>query len=305
MEGKAMLFKEFGGVDAWPICLSTTDPNEIVRAVAAIAPVFGGINLEDISAPRCFEIEARLRERLDIPVFHDDQHGTAVVVLAALLNALRVVGKRLQDVRIVLTGAGAAGSSTARMLLSAGAGRVVCCDSKGALHPGRSGLDPFKAALAYETNLNGTDATADEALAGADVYIGLSVPGAVSVEGIRSMAPDAIVFAMANPTPEVAPEEIEDFVAVVGTGRSDYPNQINNVLAFPGIFRGALDARSTAITGAMELAAAHALAAVIEPGQLEADYVIPSVFDRRAAPAVAEAVAAAAAETKSRRRVAS
>jgi malate dehydrogenase (oxaloacetate-decarboxylating) len=294
MEGKAILFKEFAGVDAWPLCLATTDPDEIVRTVTAIAPVFGGINLEDISAPRCFEIEARLREELDIPVFHDDQHGTAIVVLAALLNALRVVGKRLEDVRIVLTGAGAAGAATARMLLSAGAGEVVCCDSKGALHPRRARLDPFKAALADETNPRGIDATADQALAGADVYIGLSVPGAVSVEGIRSMAADAIVFAMANPTPEVAPEEIEHLVAVVGTGRSDYPNQINNVLVFPGVFRGALDARATAITRDMELAAAHALAMVIEPGHLEADYVIPSVFDRGAARAVAEAVAAAA-----------
>jgi malate dehydrogenase (oxaloacetate-decarboxylating) len=294
MEGKAILFKEFGGVDAWPVCLATTDPDEIVRTVAVLAPVFGGINLEDISAPRCFEIEARLREELDIPVFHDDQHGTAIVVLAALLNALRVVGKRLEDLRIVVTGAGAAGAATARMLLSAGAGAVVCCDSKGVLHPRRAGLDRFKAALAGETNPAGADGTANEALAGADVYIGLSGPGAVSIEGVRSMADDAIVFAMANPTPEVAPEEIEDFAAVVGTGRSDYPNQINNVLVFPGVFRGALDARATAITREMELAAAHALAGVVEPEHLEADYVIPSVFDRRAAPAVAEAVARAA-----------
>jgi malate dehydrogenase (oxaloacetate-decarboxylating) len=306
MEGKAILFKEFGGIDAWPICLATTDPDEIVQTVAAIAPVFGGINLEDISAPRCFEIEARLRGELDIPVFHDDQHGTAIVVLAALLNALRVVGKRLEEVRVVITGAGAAGAATARMLLSAGAGAVVCCDSRGVLHPGRSGLDQFKAALAEETNPDGRAGTADATLAGADVYIGLSVPGAVSAQGIRSMAEDAIVFAMANPTPEVAPEEIEHLVAVVGTGRSDYPNQINNVLVFPGLFRGALDARASAITCDMELAAAHALAGVIEPGHLESDYVIPSVFDRRAAPAVAEAVATAAGERiETMRRVAS
>src|SRR6266536_71092 len=246
MEGKAILFKEFGGIDAWPLCLATTDPDEIVRTVAAVAPVFGGINLEDISAPRCFEVEARLREQLDIPVFHDDQHGTAIVVLAALLNALRVVGKRLEDVRIVVTGAGAAGAATSRMLLSAGAGEVVCCDRKGILHPGRDGLDPFKASLAEETNPGGRAGAADEALAGADVYIGLSSPGAVSVDGVRSMAEKAIVFAMANPTSEVAPEEIENFVAVVGTGRSDYPNQINNVLVFPGVFRGALDARAKA-----------------------------------------------------------
>jgi malate dehydrogenase (oxaloacetate-decarboxylating) len=294
MEGKAILFKEFGGIDAWPICLATTDPDEIVRTVAAIAPVFGGINLEDISAPRCFEIEARLREDLKIPVFHDDQHGTAIVVLAALLNALGVVGKKLEDVRIVLTGAGAAGAATARMLVSAGAGQVVCCDRRGVLHPDRTGLDRFKSALAAETNPKGRPGTADEALQGADVYVGLSAPGAVSVDGVRSMANDAIVFAMANPNPEVAPEEIEQFVAVVGTGRSDYPNQINNVLVFPGVFRGALDVRATTVTRGMELAAAHALAAVVEPEHLEADYVIPSVFDRRAAPAVAEAVRRAA-----------
>jgi malate dehydrogenase (oxaloacetate-decarboxylating) len=294
MEGKAILFKEFGGIDAWPICLATTDADEIVRTVRALAPVFGGINLEDISAPRCFEIEARLREELDIPVFHDDQHGTAIVVLAALLNALRVVGKELGDVRVLLTGTGAAGAATARMLLAAGAGEVLCCDRRGLLSPGRAGLDPFKAALAEETNPGDATGSADKALAGADVYIGLSGPGAVSVEAVRSMAPGAIVFAMANPTPEVAPEEIEGVAAVVGTGRSDYPNQINNVLAFPGVFRGALDVRATTITREMELAAAHALAAVVEDDHLEADYVIPSVFDRRVAPAVAAAVAEAA-----------
>jgi malate dehydrogenase (oxaloacetate-decarboxylating) len=294
MEGKAILFKEFGGVDAWPICLATTDPDEIVRTTVALAPVFGGINLEDISAPRCFEIEARLREELTIPVFHDDQHGTAIVVLAALLNALRVVGKKLEDVRVVLTGAGAAGAATARMLVAAGAGQVVCCDRQGILCPRRTGMDPFKAALAEETNPDGAPGTAGEALRGADVFIGLSGPGAVSADDVRSMAADAIVFAMANPTPEVAPEQIEDLVAVVGTGRSDYPNQINNVLVFPGVFRGALDARATTITRGMELAAAHALAAVVEPDHLEADYVIPSVFDRRVAPAVAEAVERAA-----------
>jgi malate dehydrogenase (oxaloacetate-decarboxylating) len=294
MEGKAILFKEFGGVDAWPVCLGTRDTDEIVRAVAAIAPGFGGINLEDISAPRCFEIEKRLRAELDIPVFHDDQHGTAVVVLAALLNALRVVGKELGEIRVVLTGAGAAGAAVARTLLAAGAGSVVVCDRSGVLYPGRPGLDPFKLALAQETNPAGGAGSADDALAGADVYVGLSGPGAVSAAGVRSMAGDAIVFAMANPTPEVLPEEIEGIAAVVGTGRSDYPNQINNVLAFPGIFRGALDVRASAITPEMELAAAHALAAVVEPDHLEADYVIPSVFDRRVAPAVADAVAAAA-----------
>ncbi len=294
MEGKAILFKEFGGIDAWPVCLATTDPDEIVRTVVALAPVFGGVNLEDIAAPRCFEIEARLRAELDIPVFHDDQHGTAIVVLAALLNALRVVGKRLEDVRVVLTGAGAAGAATAHMLLAAGAGEVVSSDLGGILHPDRRDLDPFGAALAAETNPRRLRGSADAALAGADVYIGLSGPGAVSVRGIRSMAEDAIVFAMANPTPEIAPEAIEHLVAVVGTGRSDYPNQINNVLAFPGIFRGALDVRASAITREMELAAAHALAGVVEPDHLEADYVIPSVFDRRVAAVVADAVSQAA-----------
>jgi malate dehydrogenase (oxaloacetate-decarboxylating) len=304
MEGKAILFKEFGGIDAWPVCLDTTDPDEIVRIVAALAPGFGGINLEDISAPRCFEIEARLRAQLDIPVFHDDQHGTAIVVLAALLNALRVVGKELTQVRIVLTGAGAAGAATARMLLAAGAGEVVSCDRRGVLCPGRSGLDTFKTELAEQTNPRRMEGSADEALAGADVYIGVSGPGAVSVDGIRSMADDAIVFAMANPVPEVVPEEIEDLAAVIGTGRSDYPNQINNVLAFPGVFRGALDVRASAITPEMELAAAHAIAQVVEPDHAEADYVIPSVFDRRVAPTVAEAVARAAVEAGVARRTA-
>ncbi len=302
MEGKAILFKEFGGIDAWPICLDTTDPDEIVAAVTAIAPVFGGINLEDISAPRCFEIENRLREQLDIPVFHDDQHGTAIVVLAALLNGLRVVGKRIEDVRVVFTGSGAAGAATARMLLAAGVPDVVCCDRHGVLHPGRDGLDAAKAALAAETNPRGLEGTADEALAGADVFIGLSGPGAISVEGVRTMADDAIVFAMANPNPEVSPEEIEELVAVVGTGRSDYPNQINNVLAFPGVFRGALDVRASAITREMELAAAHALAGVVDAEHLAADYVLPSVFDRSVAPAVAAAVSRAAEESGVARR---
>jgi malate dehydrogenase (oxaloacetate-decarboxylating) len=305
MEGKAILFKEFAGIDAWPVCLATTDPDEIVRTVVALAPAFGGINLEDISAPRCFEVEARLRAELDIPIFHDDQHGTAIVVLAALLNALRVVDKRLGEARIVLTGAGAAGAATASMLLAAGAGEVVSCDRRGILCPGRAGLDPFKAALAEQTNPRRIEGSADAALAGADVYIGLSGPGAVTVEGIRSMAGDAIVFAMANPTPEIVPEEIQDLVAVIGTGRSDYPNQINNVLAFPGVFRGALDARASTITPEMELAAAHAIAAVVEPEHAEADYVIPSVFDRRVAPAVADAVAKAAFEAGVARRSAS
>jgi malate dehydrogenase (oxaloacetate-decarboxylating) len=294
MEGKALLFKEFGGVDAWPICLDTRDPDEIVAAVKAIAPGFGGINLEDISAPRCFEIEARLRDELDIPVFHDDQHGTAVVVLAALLNAARVVGKPLEQMDVVLTGVGAAGTATTRMLLAAGVHDVIGCDRDGAVHAARPGLTPAKAAYAELTNRNRRRGTADDLLAQADVFIGLSGPGAVSPEAVRTMRPGAIVFAMANPTPEVAPELIESDVAVVATGRSDYPNQINNVLAFPGIFRGALDVRAATIDEEMELAAAHAIAEVIPADHLARDYVVPSVFDRAVAPAVAAAVAAAA-----------
>jgi malate dehydrogenase (oxaloacetate-decarboxylating) len=294
MEGKAMLFKEFGGVNAFPICLGTKDPDEIVQVVKAIAPVFGGINLEDISAPRCFEIERRLEEELDIPVFHDDQHGTAVVVLAGLLNALRVVDKDIEDIRVVIAGVGAAGVAVTRMLLAAGVTDVVGCDRHGVVHRGREDLTPAKAAYAEVTNPRDVTGSADDALAGADVFIGLSGPGSVSADAVRTMAADAIVFAMANPTPEVMPEEIEADVAVIGTGRSDYPNQINNVLAFPGIFRGALDVRASAITEEMKLAAAHAIAAIVKPDELEPDYVIPSVFNRDVTAAVAEAVARAA-----------
>ena len=296
MEGKAVLFKEFGGVDAFPICLATTDPDEIVASVKAIAPVFGGINLEDISAPRCFEIEERLREELDIPVFHDDQHGTAIVVLAGLLNALRLVGKRLEDVKIVVSGSGAAGTATTKILLAAGARHIVGSDREGALYAGRPDLSPAKAAYAALTNPHGERGSADEVLAGADVFLGLSAPGAVTRAGIAAMAPEPIVFAMANPTPEIDPEEIEGLAAVIGTGRSDYPNQINNVLAFPGVFRGALDVRATRITEEMKVAAAHAIAETIPQDELGPDYVIPSVFNRAVAPAVAAAVAAAAEE---------
>jgi malate dehydrogenase (oxaloacetate-decarboxylating) len=295
MEGKAVLFKEFGGVDAWPVCVATTEVDEIVRTVTAIAPVFGGINLEDISAPRCFEIERRLRETLDIPVFHDDQHGTAIVVLASLVNALKVVGKELVDVRIVLTGAGAAGTAVTKTLLAAGARDIVGCDREGAIHRGRPGLTAAKAEYAELTNPRGVTGSADDALPGADVFIGLSAPGAVSAAAIRRMADRSIVFAMANPVPEVMPEEIQSDAEVIATGRSDYPNQINNVLAFPGVFRGALDVRARAINTEMEVAAAHALAAVVKPDELEADYIVPSVFNREVAPAVAEAVALAAA----------
>jgi malate dehydrogenase (oxaloacetate-decarboxylating) len=294
MEGKAVLFKEFGDIDAWPVCLATKDVDEIVRTVAAIAPVFGGINLEDISAPRCFEVERRLRELLDIPVFHDDQHGTAIVTLAAFINALQVVGKRPGEVRVVMTGVGAGGTAVTKALLAAGVRDLVGCDRQGAVYRGRPGLGPAKSEYASLTNPHNFAGSADEALEGADVYIGLSAPGAVSVEAVRRMADKAIVFAMANPTPEVMPEEIAEVAGVVATGRSDYPNQINNVLAFPGVFRGALDVRAREITPAMELAAAEALAAVVAPDELSADYVVPSVFDRRVAPTVAKAVAESA-----------
>jgi malate dehydrogenase (oxaloacetate-decarboxylating) len=294
MEGKAMLFKEFGGVDAFPIVLATQDPDEIVAAVKAIAPGFGGINLEDIAAPACFEVERALQERLDIPVFHDDQHGTAICVLAALLNALRVVGKRLEDVRVVTTGCGAAGTAVTKILLAAGARHIVGCDEHGALYRGRPGLAGSKLEYAELTNAGNLQGSADEVLDGADVFVGLSVPGAVTRAGIARMARDPIVFALANPRSEIDPEEIEDIAAVIATGRSDYPNQINNVLAFPGVFRGALDVRARTITKEMQIAAAHALAAVIPPDDLAADYVVPSVFDRDAAPAVARAVSEAA-----------
>jgi malate dehydrogenase (oxaloacetate-decarboxylating) len=289
-------------VDAWPVCHATKDTDEIVAAVTAIAPGFGGINLEDISAPRCFEIECRLREGLDIPVFHDDQHGTAVVVLAAFLNALRIVGKRAEDVRVVMTGVGAAGVATTDMLLASGVTKIIGCDRQGALYYGRPDLGPWKAAFAERTNPEGFSGSADEALAGADVFIGVSGPGAVTHDGIASMADGAIVFAMANPTPEVSPEQIEGLAAVVATGRSDYPNQINNVLAFPGIFRGALDVRASMINEQIKLAAAEAIAAVVKPEELGPEYVIPSVFNRDVAPAVAAAVAAAAESTGVARR---
>jgi malate dehydrogenase (oxaloacetate-decarboxylating) len=294
MEGKAMLFKEFAGVDAFPLCLDTKDPDEIVTIVKGVAPTFGGINLEDISAPRCFEIERRLRAELDIPVFHDDQHGTAIVVLAALLNALRLVGKRVEDVAVVVVGAGAAGLACTDIMLAQGVGDVIVCNRRGALQVGADGLDAERAELAKRTNKRGQRGTPDQVLAGADVLLGLSGPGAVSAAGVRSMAADAIVFAMANPVPEVHPEEVRDDVAVMATGRSDYPNQINNVLAFPGVFKGALEVRAHTINEEMKLAAAHAIARVIPEDELHADYIVPSVFNRHVAESVAEAVAGAA-----------
>jgi malate dehydrogenase (oxaloacetate-decarboxylating) len=294
MEGKALLFKEFAGVDAFPLCIDTKDVDEIVAFVKAVAPTFGGINLEDISAPRCFEIERRLREDLDIPVFHDDQHGTAIVVLAALLNALRIVGKRPDDVKVVVVGAGAAGVACTDILLAQGVGDVVVCNRRGALCVGDDALDDSQAALAARTNRSSRRGTSNEMLAGADVLLGLSGPGAVTAEAVRTMATDPIVFAMANPTPEVQPEEVRGDVAIMATGRSDYPNQINNVLAFPGVFKGALDVRARTINEEMKLAAAHAIARVIPDDELHADYIIPSVFNRRVAETVAEEVANAA-----------
>src|SRR5215218_1625913 len=294
MEGKALLFKEFAGVDAFPLCIDTKDVDEIVAFVKAAEPTFGGINLEDIAAPRCFEIERRLREELDIPVFHDDQHGTAIVVLAAMLNALRIVGKRAQDVTVVVVGAGAAGVACAEILLAQGVGDVIVCGRKGALHAGRDDLDDDRRDLARRTNRRDVRGAPDDVLAGADVVLGLSGPGAFTAAAVRTMADDPIVFAMANPVPEVQPEEVRGDVAIMATGRSDYPNQINNVLAFPGVFKGALEVRATTINEEMKLAAAHAIARVIPDGELHADYIIPSVFNRRVAETVAEEVANAA-----------
>ncbi|GAB3319896.1 NAD-dependent malic enzyme [Geodermatophilus aquaeductus] len=292
MEGKAALFKRFADIDAWPICLDTQDVDEIVRTVELIAPGFGGINLEDIAAPRCFEIEARLRERLDVPVFHDDQHGTAIVALAALRNALRVVDKHLPDVRIVVAGAGAAGTAIVHLLLEAGAGQVLVWDREGILSPDDERLSPAKADLARRTNPAGVRGELPDALVGADVFIGVSAGNVLPVEALTAMAERAVVFPMANPTPEVDPVRARQHAAVVASGRSDLPNQINNVLAFPGVFRGLLDARAREISDGMLLAAADALAAIVRDDQLNANYIIPSVFD----PAVTQAVAAAVAE---------
>jgi malate dehydrogenase (oxaloacetate-decarboxylating) len=300
MEGKAMLFKELAGVDAFPLCVDSQDVDEIVRFVTMLAPTFGGVNLEDIAAPRCFEIERRLREELDIPVFHDDQHGTAIVVLAALLNALRVVGKRADDVRVVVVGAGAAGIASAEVILAHGVRELLIADIDGVLYPGRPNMDAIHSQLAQRTNPAGRRGTANDVIPGADVVIGLSGPRSIAAPAVRAMARDPIVFAMANPVPEVQPEEVADDVAIMATGRSDYPNQINNVLAFPGVFRGALDIRATTINEEMELAAARAIAGVIADDELAADYIIPSVFNRE----VTEAVAAAVAEAGTRSGVA-
>ena len=303
MEGKALIFKEFAGVDAFPLCLATKDVDEIVAIVKAIAPVFGGINLEDISAPRCFDIEQRLQRDLEIPVFHDDQHGTAVVVLAALVNALKVVKKRLGDARIVFTGAGASGIATARLLMRAGAKHIVACDRAGALYRGRTeNMNSMKEWFAKHTNEKKIKGTAGEALHGADVFIGLSGPGVVSLKDIKGMARDPIVFAMANPIPEVLPEEVGPYVRVMATGRSDYPNQINNSCCFPGFFRGMLDVRARRVNDEMKLAAAEALAAIVSKAELSEEYITPSMFDSRVVPAVAAAVGDAAIRTGVARR---
>ena len=292
MEGKAVLFKQLGGVDAVPVCLDCTGVDEIVETVERLAPAFGGVNLEDISAPRCFEIEDRLRERLDIPVFHDDQHGTAIVVLAALENAARLTGRALGDLRVVVSGAGAAGVAVARILLRAGIGDVAVGDSKGMLHPGREELTGVKRELAGTTNRDGHTGSIEGALRGADVFVGVSA-GQVPEEAVAAMADDAIVFALANPDPEVHPDVARRHARVVATGRSDFPNQINNVLVFPGVFRGALEVRASAITEDMKVAAADALAGVVGE-DLTADYVIPSVFDDRVVASISSAVAAQA-----------
>jgi malate dehydrogenase (oxaloacetate-decarboxylating) len=290
MEGKAALFKQFAGVDAWPVCLDTQDTEEIIAIVKAIAPVYGGINLEDIAAPRCFEIERRLRAELDIPVFHDDQHGTAIVVLAALTNALRVVGKRLDDVRLVVSGVGAAGHAIIQLLHAQGARTIVACDRRGAVHRRQTGLDRDRQWIADNTNPDGVEGTLAEVLKGADVFIGVSAPNILTGDDIATLAPDAIVFALANPDPEVSPVEAGRHAAVVATGRSDFPNQINNVLAFPGLFRGMLDAHAHEITEDVMLAAARAVADSVGPDELNASYIVSSVFDPGVAPAVAAAV---------------
>lgn len=299
MEGKAVLFKAFAGVDAFPICLDTADMDRIVETVALMEPSFGGVNLEDIAAPACFEIERRLKERLSVPVFHDDQHGTAIIVLAALINALKITGKQLEDLKVVINGVGAAGVAIGKIVLRAGAGDLIMCDSRGIIYRGRAeGMNPAKEEMARLTNKDNKKGSLADALAGADVFIGVSSANLVSADMIKGMNSDPIVFALANPVPEIDPDVAKEAGArIVGTGRSDYPNQINNVLAFPGVFRGALDVRATDINEEMKLAAAYALAGVVAKEELNADYIIPKPFDPRVAPAVAEAVARAAMDS--------
>lgn len=295
MEGKCVLFKSFGGVDAFPLCIKSKDVDEFVNAVYLISGSFGGINLEDISAPRCFEIERKLKEKCDIPIFHDDQHGTAVITLAGMYNALKVVGKKKEKVRIVTSGAGAAAISIVKLLLSAGFKNVIMCDRKGAIYEGREGLNWIKAEMAQVTNLEKRAGTLAEMMTGADIFIGVSGPGTVNTEMVKTMNQDAIIFACANPTPEIFPDDARaGGAAVIATGRSDFPNQINNVLAFPGIFRGTFDVRASDINEEMKMAAARALAELISDEELSADYIIPKAFDKRVGPAVANAVAEAA-----------
>ena len=295
MEGKCVLFKSFGGVDAFPLCVKTKDVDEFVNTVALISGSFGGINLEDIAAPRCFEIERKLKERCDIPIFHDDQHGTAIITLAGLKNALKLTGKRLDEVRIVTSGAGAAAVAIVKLLMSAGAKHVTMCDRKGAIYQGREGLNWIKEEMAQVTNLEKKSGSLADVIAGADVFIGVSVPGTVTTDMVRTMNRDAILFACANPTPEIFPEDAKaGGAAVVATGRSDFPNQVNNVLAFPGIFRGAFDVRASDINEEMKVAAAQALAALVSDEELSADYILPKAFDPRVGSAVAAAVADAA-----------
>ena len=298
MEGKCALFKEFGDVDAFPICVRSKDVDEIVNAIYLISGSFGGINLEDIAAPRCFEIEKKLKEKCDIPIFHDDQHGTAVVTMAAMLNALKVVGKKIDEIKVVTSGAGAAGIAIIKLLISMGLKNVIMCDRKGAIYKGREGLNKEKEEMAEISNRNMEKGSLADVIKGADVFIGVSAPGTVTQEMVRTMAPNPILFPMANPTPEIMPEEAKAAgAAVIGTGRSDFPNQINNVLAFPGIFRGALDVRASDINDEMKVAAAYAIANIITDEERNAEYIIPNPFDKRVAKAVAEAVAQAARDT--------
>ena len=299
MEGKCVLFKEFGGVDAFPLCIKSKDVDEIVRAIYLISGSFGGVNLEDIASPRCFEIEQKLKEVCDIPIFHDDQHGTAIVTLAGLKNALKVVGKALEETTVVINGAGAAAISIARLLLAAGCGDIVLCDRNGILYTGRAeGMNGIKNEIARQTNRTGQKGSLTDALAGADVLIGVSAPGTVSCDMIKSMAPQAIVFACANPIPEIFPDEAKaGGAAVVATGRSDFPNQINNVLVFPGMFRGVFDVRAADINTEMKLAAAQAIAGLVSQEELSPEHIIPAAFDKRVGPAVAKAVAQAARES--------
>jgi malate dehydrogenase (oxaloacetate-decarboxylating) len=298
MEGKAILFKEFGGIDAFPICLDTNDVDEIVKTVKLLEPVFGGINLEDIGAPRCFEVEEKLKKILNIPVFHDDQHGTAIVVLAGLINALKLVKKSIKDIKVVVNGAGAAGTSISKLLLSSGVKNLIACDKVGILYKGIEGVDDAKKALATITNPNNIKGSLKDALVGADVFVGVSAPGILTSDMVASMNKDSIIFAMANPTPEIMPDEAKAAGAkVIGTGRSDFPNQVNNVLAFPGIFRGALDVRAKEVNEEMKIAAAYAIANYIKEEDLNENYVIPSALDKKVAKGVAEAVAKAAKES--------